>query len=156
METGTCWPWSQGKHRCPEERAESTKGKRISRVNPWLILYGLKGNLHGNDKWIFEPSSGLFACLWSPVNKFGFILIINYTLQMWKGVALLNNHTGTGHPDEINQDHCTTADELNADPTWAIGVLGVSSWRGTSRGQSDQALKYTLWGCKMRTQMMFQ
>lgn len=110
--------------------------KQLSSVNSWSILYGLKGNLHGNRNWIFEQSSKPFACLWSLMNKFEFILVMDYTLRIGEGVALSNYRTGTGHANWSKPGplyHCRQMmgkHNLNCWCTWCI-----LSWRGASMGQ---------------------
>lgn len=63
--------------------------KELPGVNSQLILYGLKGNLCGNENRIFEPSSKPFACVRSPMNTLEFILELYLTNMEAGGIAEL-------------------------------------------------------------------
>lgn len=58
-------------------------------------------------------------------------------------------------PNEISQNHGATADKLCADQAWAVSVLDISSHEEEHQGgRYDQALKFAVWGCKIREWIM--
>lgn len=109
----------------------------LSSVKGGSILCGLKGDLRGNKKWASEPSSEFFACLWSPLNKFGFVLVMDFTLQIWEGW-----HCWAIAPNEISQDCCITVDK-----SWAAGVLGVSCQDVLRNWKGADVIKHWNWLC---------
>ena len=71
----------------PQAGERIQREKELPGVNSQWILYGLKGNLCGNENWIFEPSSKLFACVRSPMSTFEFILELYLTNMEGVGIA---------------------------------------------------------------------
>lgn len=108
-----------------QARERIQREKEPPSVNSQGILYGLKGNLCGNENWIFEPSSKLCLCAITYEYIWVHSWIIPY--KHGSGWPCRTAEQGPATSGEISQERSAIVDKWWADSASAAGISGYPS-----------------------------